>query len=71
MTDSGEDCGRWRNGRLVPDCLSAGTEYCMFECPFSKRHSRDNTDQSLEAACSNRISMEASIAARIELETEA
>jgi hypothetical protein len=31
----GEECGRWRNGSLGDDCLSTGTEYCMFDCPFA------------------------------------
>lgn len=30
----GEDCGRWRNGRLDGYCLLAGTELCDFECPY-------------------------------------
>jgi hypothetical protein len=35
--DPGEDCGRWRNGALGPYywCLSAGTEFCDFECPYN------------------------------------
>lgn len=32
--DPGEDCGRWRNGRLDGYCLLAGTEFCDFECPY-------------------------------------
>ena len=32
--DPGEDCGRWRNGRLGRHCASAGTEFCDFECPY-------------------------------------
>lgn len=42
----GAECGRWRNGRLAPDCLSAGTEYCMFDCPFltAIKRARDGED---------------------------
>ena len=32
--DPGEDCGRWRNGRLGDYCLLAGTEFCDFDCPY-------------------------------------
>lgn len=32
--DPGEDCGRWRNGVLVHDCLNAGSEWCDWECPY-------------------------------------
>jgi hypothetical protein len=28
------DCGRWRNGVLVAQCLNAGTEWCDWECPI-------------------------------------
>lgn len=30
----GEECGRWRNGRLSRYCAKAGTEECDFECPY-------------------------------------
>ena len=30
----GENCGRWRNGRLSASCSKAGSEECDFECPF-------------------------------------
>jgi hypothetical protein len=30
----GEECGRWRNGRLSPSCSKAGSEECDFECPY-------------------------------------
>jgi hypothetical protein len=35
-SDSGDECGRWRNGVLgsFRYCLQAGTEFCQFECPF-------------------------------------
>lgn len=32
----GSECGRWRNGRLVHDCLKAGTEECQFDCPYAR-----------------------------------
>lgn len=34
--DAGEECGRWRNGKLVSvyHCLQAGTEFCDFDCPY-------------------------------------
>lgn len=34
--DPSEECGRWRNGKLAPEseCLSAGTEFCLMECPM-------------------------------------
>lgn len=32
--DPGEECGRWRNGRLGQYCAKAGTEECDFECPY-------------------------------------
>ena len=37
-SDAGEECGRWRNGRLGPwtDCLMAGTEFCDFDCPYGR-----------------------------------
>ncbi len=36
--DPGEECGRWRNGELAPyyECLQAGTEFCDWECPYSR-----------------------------------
>lgn len=30
----GDDCGRWRNGRLSASCSKAGSEECDFECPY-------------------------------------
>lgn len=30
---SGEECGRWQNGKLMPTCTKAGSEECDFECP--------------------------------------
>lgn len=30
----GDDCGRWRNGRLSSSCSKAGIEECDFECPY-------------------------------------
>lgn len=32
--EPGEECGRWRNGRLGQYCTRAGTEECDFECPY-------------------------------------
>lgn len=32
--DPGEECGRWRNGRLGKQCALAGTEFCDWECPY-------------------------------------
>jgi hypothetical protein len=29
----GDECGRWRNGRLTSSCSKAGSEECDFECP--------------------------------------
>ena len=34
--DPGEDCGRWDNGRLMPQCRKAGSEECDWECPYSR-----------------------------------
>ncbi len=34
--DPGEECGRWRNGRLSDHCLKAGSEECDWECPYSR-----------------------------------
>lgn len=34
--DPGEDCGRWRNGRLGQQCTKAGSEECDWECPYSR-----------------------------------
>ena len=31
---AGEECGRWRNGQLVDQCLKAGSEECDWECPI-------------------------------------
>lgn len=28
-----EECGRWRNGKLVNHCLKLGSEECDFDCP--------------------------------------
>lgn len=33
---AGEECGRWRNGRLVIQCLKAGSEECDWFCPYSR-----------------------------------
>jgi hypothetical protein len=35
--DDSEDCGRWINGRLSPQCRLAGTEWCDWECPIGCR----------------------------------
>ncbi|TCQ82590.1 hypothetical protein EDF68_101981 [Ochrobactrum sp. BH3] len=35
--DVGDDCGRWRNGKLTFHCTMAGTEFCDWECPYSRR----------------------------------
>ncbi|WP_439398964.1 hypothetical protein ACRQ5Q_16640 [Bradyrhizobium sp. PMVTL-01] len=35
--DREADCGRWRNGRLVPQCLLAGSEWCDWDCPIGIR----------------------------------
>jgi hypothetical protein len=32
----GEECGRWRNGRLDKYCTKAGSEECDFECPYNR-----------------------------------
>ena len=32
----GEECGRWRNGRLDKHCTKAGSEECDFECPYNR-----------------------------------
>lgn len=32
----GDECGRWRNGRLVAQCLKAGSEECDWECPYAR-----------------------------------
>lgn len=32
--EPGDECGRWRNGRLARYCTKAGTEECDFECPY-------------------------------------
>lgn len=31
---AGDECGRWRNGRLSSSCLKAGSEECDFECRY-------------------------------------
>lgn len=41
---AGEECGRWRNGRLVHDCLKAGSEECDWVCPYSRPAMRDADD---------------------------
>ena len=33
---AGEECGRWRNGRLTAQCSKAGSEECDWECPYSR-----------------------------------
>lgn len=38
--DGEEDCGRWRNGKLVTSCLSAGTEWCDWDCPIGPHRHR-------------------------------
>jgi hypothetical protein len=39
---AGEECGRWRNGRLAPlgHCTKAGSEECDWECPYSRETDR-------------------------------
>lgn len=32
----GDECGRWRNGRLDKHCTKAGSEECDFECPYNR-----------------------------------
>ena len=32
--EPGDECGRWRNGRLGKYCTKAGSEECDFECPY-------------------------------------
>ena len=37
--DPGEDCGRWdqnAKGGMSPYCRLAGTEFCDWECPYSR-----------------------------------
>jgi hypothetical protein len=34
--DPGEECGRWQNGRLARGCSLAGTEWCDWDCPYSR-----------------------------------
>jgi hypothetical protein len=36
--DDSEECGRWRNGKLVTQCESAGTEWCDWICPIGLPH---------------------------------
>lgn len=31
-----QECGRWRNGNLVKQCLKAGSEECDWICPYSR-----------------------------------
>jgi Lar family restriction alleviation protein len=40
MSDTDEDCGRWDNGRLARHCEKAGTEFCMFDCPYQQSQSK-------------------------------
>lgn len=49
--DDGTDCGRWRNGSLTGDCMAAGTEYCMFDCPFARRAARLAREMDGRAEC--------------------
>lgn len=32
--EPGDECGRWRDGKLSPHCTKAGSEECDFECPY-------------------------------------
>lgn len=34
--DPAEECGRWQNGRLAKGCSLAGTEWCDWDCPYSR-----------------------------------
>ena len=34
--DPGEECGRWENGWLSRYCSRAGTEFCDWDCPYSR-----------------------------------
>jgi hypothetical protein len=34
--ETGENCGRWINGRLGSSCMLAGTEECDWDCPYSR-----------------------------------
>jgi hypothetical protein len=37
--DPGEECGRWdqnAKGGMSPYCRLAGTEFCDFDCPYSR-----------------------------------
>lgn len=34
--DPAEECGRWQNGRLARGCSLAGTEFCDWDCPYSR-----------------------------------
>jgi hypothetical protein len=34
--DPSEECGRWINGRLDGSCTLAGTEFCDWDCPYSR-----------------------------------
>lgn len=29
-----EDCGRWLDGKLSPQCRLAGSEWCDWDCPI-------------------------------------
>ena len=39
------DCGRWRNGRLVPQCLLAGSEWCDWECQIGIEWAKRRTNK--------------------------
>jgi hypothetical protein len=32
--DAAEECGRWHNGKLSPQCRKAGSEECDWVCPI-------------------------------------
>lgn len=34
--DPGDECGRWINGQLGGLCTLAGTEFCDWDCPYSR-----------------------------------
>ena len=34
--DPGEECERWENGWLSRYCSRAGTEFCDWDCPYSR-----------------------------------
>jgi hypothetical protein len=46
MNDTGEECGRWDQNYpsgMGPNCRQAGTEYCMFDCPYARKKSEART----------------------------